>query len=128
MKQNKANILFAVCSFSFLAHQCLQKIAKIEIPVLDNYLDPLLLMPVLLHLAVIERRILLNRPAYQLSLTHITGYFVLVAVVAEIIFPLLNARFVADILDIFFYALGGIVYSIIHLSRTTVNQASLGYE
>jgi hypothetical protein len=112
IKLNTRNFLFTGCSVLFVAHQYLQKMAGVHLPVVDNYLDPLVFMPIVLHLVALERRIILRSPDYKLPLVHTVAYFILIVIAGEIVFPLLNTKFVADIADIFFYALGGFVYVI----------------
>lgn len=55
------NAWFAGMLLLVLLHQSLEKLLEIRIPVIDNYLDPLLLMPILLHLMLWERRILFKK-------------------------------------------------------------------
>ncbi len=49
---------FLVCVIIFTAHQFLQKTGFVNISLIDNYLDPLLAMPLLLQLNVLEKRFL----------------------------------------------------------------------
>ncbi|TYR37502.1 hypothetical protein FXV77_05720 [Sphingobacterium phlebotomi] len=92
----KSVILFTICAFLFILHQYLQKIAGISLPLVDSYLDPLLCMPILLHLIVWERKLFHRRTEYTLSLSHIVGYILLVSILCEIVFPLWNEKMTAD--------------------------------
>ncbi len=88
-------------------HQLLQKGWGVSLPVVDDYLDPLLAMPVLLQLLLLERQILFRKgPAYRFPGVWIIGYTVLIAVLAEGIFPLLQPRFIADPVDVLLYGIG----------------------
>lgn len=109
-KRTTHNLLFVLCAIAFIAHQVLQKIFHISVPVVDSYLDPLLFMPIVLHLVVIERRIMLKVPDYRLPPTHIFGYFLLISILCEIILPFLNSEMIADKWDVLCYALGTLIY------------------
>jgi len=108
----KIDVLFIFCSILFIVHQYLQKIAKVQISALDNYLDPLLMMPILLWLVALERRIIYRRPDYRLPAIHIVGFVILVSILAEIVFPLLTHEFIADPWDVGFYIIGGFAYAL----------------
>jgi len=111
LKYEKSKILlFIVSALFFLGHQCLQLILGINIAFLDNYLDPAVLMPILLIAVLWERRILLKNKNIVLSYTEILGYFLLVVIFGEILFPLLSDRFIADYWDILAYAIGTLAY------------------
>src|SRR5690606_27894965 len=106
----KSAILFTICAFLFILHQYLQKIAGISLPLVDSYLDPLLCMPILMHLIVWERKLLHRWRIHTLPLLHIAGYFLLISILCEIVFPIWNQNMTADPWDIAFYALGGFIY------------------
>ena len=110
--RRNTNILFIICSFLFIGHQYLERIAKIQIAVLDNYLDPLLVMPILLWLVTYERRVIHRRPDYKLPVLHILGFVVLVAFLAEMIFPLFTDKLISDPWDAGLYVIGGLVYAL----------------
>jgi len=100
------------CALLFLIHQYLQMYADFNIPFMDDYLDPLLVMPVILYAVLWERRILLKDKNITLSYTEILGYFFLMVIFGEIIFPLMSDRFIADYWDVLAYAFGTISYII----------------
>lgn len=108
----KPYILFILCLTIFFLHQFVQKIAKVKIALLDSYLDPLLAMPVLLHLITIERRILTKNPKYKLTLFYIILYVVIVSVLAEIVFPIFTPKLISDPFDVVFYAIGAGFYAL----------------
>lgn len=94
-----------------LLHQSLEKLLEIRIPVVDNYLDPLLLMPILLHLMLWERRIVFKKDLqYVFSLLEVTILFIVVSFVAEYLFPRWNAGFTADWRDVVCYACGTLIF------------------
>lgn len=109
-KHDKPLLLFLVCLALFCIHQFLERVVHIEIALLDNYLDPLLFMPVLLHLFTIERRLLTGNPSYRLPLIHVALYLGIVSVLAEAVFPAFNAKLVGDPLDVCLYILGAALY------------------
>lgn len=92
-------------------HQLLQKVGQFSVPLLDHYLDPLLLMPILLHLILWEKRIVFRKGnSYTLPLPNIIVITVFVSVIAEYVFPLWNNQFIADIIDVVCYAMGAIIF------------------
>lgn len=111
MKQ-ESPILILVCvsAVLFLIHQYLQLGIHLHITFLDNYLDPTLLMPLLLYAVLWERRILLRDRHLVLSYTDVLGYFLLVVLIGEGLFPLISEKFTADYWDILAYALGTLSY------------------
>ena len=103
-------ILVIVSALLFLIHQYLQMVVHFNIAFLDNYLDPTVLMPLILYAVLWERRILLRHKKIVLSYTDIFGYFLLMVLFGEILFPLISERFTADYWDILAYAFGTLAY------------------
>lgn len=94
------------------AHQLTQKGLHLSLPLLDNYLDPLLCMPILLHLRRWEKNLGGPSDAFPaLPNWEIFLWFVLTAILAEIIFPALSKRFTGDSLDAVAYAAGSLLYA-----------------
>jgi hypothetical protein len=112
-KERPLLILVIVSALLFLAHQYLQRLMHFNIPFLDNYLDPIVLMPLLLYAVLWERRILLKNNDIELSYAEVLGYFLLVVIFGEIIFPLLSDKFTADYWDILAYAIGTFAYLLV---------------
>lgn len=111
MKQEAPVIILVLLSaLLFCIHQVLQMQIQINIPFLDNYLDPFLLMPLILYALLWERRILLKNKTIDLSYTDILGYFLLMVLTGEVLFPQISERFTADYWDILAYALGTLTY------------------
>ncbi|WP_127845415.1 hypothetical protein [Psychroflexus aestuariivivens] len=103
-------ILVIVSALLFLIHQFLQLGVQLNIAFLDNYLDPAVLMPLILYAVLWERRILLHNRNLVLPYTDIFGYFLLMVILGEVLFPLISERFTADYWDILAYAFGTLVY------------------
>lgn len=113
MKQERpVLILVSLSAVLFLIHQYLQLGVQLHIAFLDNYLDPIVLMPLLLYAVLWERRILLRDRHLVLTYTDILGYFLLVVLIGEGLFPLISDRFTADYWDIPAYAVGTLAYVI----------------
>lgn len=54
-----------------LIHQILQEILGVHVPIVDSYLDPLLFLPILLQLILLERRFVFGKGSqYVLSWYH----------------------------------------------------------
>lgn len=104
--------LVIIASLLFVAHQYIQFVAHIRMPFLNSYLDPALMMPILLHLQVLERRLILRDATIQLPETHIFGYFILAVLFGELVFPYYSERFTSDYWDIVSYSFGSLVYGI----------------
>ena len=106
---------FIVLLTTAFVHQLIEKLLLLHLPVIDSYLDPLLLMPVLLHLLLWERRILFRKGInYTFSTFQIILIFILISFVTEYIFPKWNPKFTADIWDVVCYVLGTIYFHIYH--------------
>ncbi|MFC3197737.1 hypothetical protein ACFOET_08945 [Parapedobacter deserti] len=77
-----------------------------------SHLDPLLFMPILLQLVLLERRTVFRKgDAYVLPVLHIAILFFVVSVFAEYLFPRWSGRFTADIRDVGCYALGALAFA-----------------
>jgi hypothetical protein len=108
---------FIVFSFVFIAHQLLQHVFKINIPIADAYLDNLLAMPIILHLLLAERRYLFKRGGnYRLPLLEVILATVYVSLISELLFPVLSSRFTFDWLDFVFFFTGAGIYLLIEKS------------
>lgn len=94
-----------------IIHQVLEKIHHIYTPFIHSYLDPLLLMPILLHFLLWEKRLLLKRGiAFTFSSRQLFIYFAIISFVTEYLFPKWNSGFTADIWDIACYGLGTLIF------------------
>lgn len=105
------NSWFLCFSFLFVAHQVLQWILGVHLRWIDSYLDPILMMPITLHIILWERRYLFHKTVdYKLSSSDIFNYFLLVSILGEVVFPALQPRFVADWMDVLCYLIGAVFF------------------
>lgn len=94
-----------------LIHQIVQKVLNLNIPILDSFLDPLLFMPILLHLILWERRFLFGKGSrYVLSWRQIIVILIFVTVFCEYFFPRWNHDFTMDYWDILCYSVGALLF------------------
>jgi hypothetical protein len=104
---------FMVALMLLLMHQISQKILKIKIVLADSFLDPLLFLPILLHLILLERRFIIGKGQYYvLSWFRILTITAFVSVVCEILFPHWSSSFTADYKDVICYLAGGVIFGI----------------
>lgn len=105
----KKRIFFIVSLLLFLAHQLVQKVWGVAIPMADAYLDPLLCMPLLLTGLEWQQRWLSGRP--RLRLAEIILATAVVAFFSEWMFPRWSASFTADPWDVAaFFAGAGLFF------------------
>lgn len=103
--------VFIICCLLFLLHQFLQKVLHYTVPLVDSFLDSFLAMPILLTLLVAERRLIFRRgSSYCLSIPEIIAATLLIAFIAEVVFPALSKRFTADWFDVLAYVLGSTLF------------------
>lgn len=96
-------------------HQFTEKLLHIPIPVIDSYLDPLLFMPILLHLLLWERRLLFKKgDTFTFSNLQLVLLFIAISYITEYLFPIWKPQFTADIWDVVCYTLGTIYFHIYH--------------
>lgn len=94
-------------------HQIMQKVLNWNFPILDAYLDPLLFMPILLHLILWERRFIFKKGRhYILPWIEILAFFILVSVLCEYLFPRWSTRFTLDYWDVLCYAIGAMIFGL----------------
>ena len=95
----------------FTVHQISQKLLQIKLPFLDNYLDPILLMPMLLHALLWERRLLFGfDDQHILPKKYIILVWIIVSILTEFIFPIWNKGFTKDPIDIVLYLIGCLIF------------------
>ncbi|HTO14274.1 MAG TPA: hypothetical protein VLZ83_00775 [Edaphocola sp.] len=83
----------------------------IRIPFADNYLDPLLFMPILLHCILWEQRFIFKKGLnFKLGTSEIIIWLIIISILTEYFFPKWNLGFTADIWDVFPYGLGTIFF------------------
>lgn len=98
------------CSLVLL-HQVTERFFDFHHWFLDSYFDPLLLMPILLHLLLWERRLFFKKGTdYVFPPAILLLYLLVASVVFELIFPLLEKRFTGDVFDVFAYSTGTLAF------------------
>jgi len=104
---------FLIICVIVLLHQILEKIGHIYIPFISAYLDPLLMMPIVLHLSLWERRLFFYKNIrFIFSPFDLAIYWIVISLITEILFPLLNKYFVADMGDVLCYLVGTCVFGL----------------
>lgn len=93
---------------AFVVHQGVQWGLGVHQAYVDAYLDPLLAMPVLLGLWLLERQLIFRVQRLQLLETAVAT--VLLSVLLEEVFPRYEPGFRHDAVDYVFYALGGVYF------------------
>lgn len=103
--------VFVVSCVLFVLHQLIQNTVNYSVPLLDDYLDNLLAVPILLTLVVAERRLLFRRGAdYRMDGLEVTLGTLVIALAGDLLFPALSDRFKFDYVDFAVYAAGGVVF------------------
>ena len=104
---------FVIAVLILVLHQVWERIFHIHVAFLDNFLDPVLLMPITLHLLLWEKRMLFKRGVnYVFSPLELLLYFVLISIVCEYLFPRWNSYFIADFRDVICYGIGTVLFMI----------------
>lgn len=102
---------FLICCILFILHQVFIMVFDVRLPQIDSYLDNLLAMPIILTLLLFERIYLFKWKNYKrLNLLEIVAATTFIAVVSELLFPLLSDDFTSDWLDVFFFFLGALIF------------------
>ncbi|MCO6476602.1 MAG: hypothetical protein J5I94_08265 [Phaeodactylibacter sp.] len=101
-----SNLLAIFSLLLFFAHQFTQKVLHLPIPWADNYLDPLLCMPILLGGYRLEQHWLLRRQ--RLSLFEVLAITALLSFIFEWIFPRFSSGFTTDWWDVAAYFAGAL--------------------
>jgi hypothetical protein len=110
-------IWWIICVLLALAHQVLEKLLAINIVFIDNYLDPFLFMPIVLHLITLERQYLWRKKQFYLNYIEILLLLITIIFISELLFPYLDPRFIFDLFDILAYILGTCIYFFILRNR-----------
>jgi len=102
---------FVVFFSIFFVHQIVEKIAGVHIEIFDNYLDPLLFMPILLHVYLLEKRVLFGKPlSYILPFQTVVIICLFISIVGEWIFPRISTQFTSDWMDVLCYIAGSAIF------------------
>ncbi|MCM5530239.1 hypothetical protein [Parasegetibacter sp. NRK P23] len=100
--------LTIVCLLLFALHQLMVRVWHIHIEWLDNWLDPLVFMPVFLRGLAVEGWVWGDRKT--LGATDVFSAVIYISLLVEGLFPLMSPRFTADWIDVLCYLLGGLAY------------------
>lgn len=95
--------LFIPACCLFILHQLLQKLWLVPLSLADQYLDPLLCMPILLGIWQMEQALVFKRKITPLHIWILTA---LLAVLFEIGFPTFSDQFTGDWKDALLYGTG----------------------
>ena len=115
--------LFIICVILFLLHQLIQYVFKIKIAFADAYLDNLVAMPIILTLLHAERRYIFKRGvSYRLTTLEIILATIYIAVMSEVLFPLLSPRFTFDWFDFVFFFAGAALFLVTETKKTPQNK------
>ena len=113
------NKIWLGCTLLFLFHQLSQKAFGFDAGWIDNYLDPLLSMPILLGLLLQERQFIITKyfsqkhpTTYRLSILEITIATLFFAIIFEEGFPKWSSHFTKDYWDYLAYFIGAFIFSI----------------
>ncbi len=97
MRKTFIHYSFLIPLTLFLLHQIIQKIAQVNLPFLDNYLDPFCLGALVIPLFKLERKYLYkSREISRLEMVLTISYVILIS---ELILPYFFPNFVSDIWD-----------------------------
>ncbi len=103
--------LFCFCCLLFLVHQAGVHFHRDLRYLIDGYLDPLLLMPILLWLSLWEQRWLFRKgKIHVMSRSTIIKLTLSVSFVGEVVFPMLSDSFTSDVFDVVCYFAGSAFY------------------
>jgi hypothetical protein len=102
---------FIISSLLFVINFLFEKISHRSIPWVHAYMDDLLCMPVVLGLTLhIFRKIHPGKEKYRFEWHHVLVAVVYYSLIFEWLLPNRSSVYTRDIWDIFFYALGGVLF------------------
>ena len=106
--------LYVICLLIFSLHQVLQLVFHYNLPWANAWLDPFLFPLLLLPLILAEQRFVLRNSGYFFPPLLLTGYFVVLSLLSEYLFPLLSHRFSQDPLDVALMLGGTVLFYFIY--------------
>ena len=110
MKDIRNKPLICVFVFTYVVHYALKHNYEAYSGWPSNYLGDLLCMPITLLLSLLIMRILTNNALYVLTPLQIWGATILISWYFEWFFPTVMHRGVSDPWDVFYYALGTLLF------------------
>jgi len=124
LRKSRSNLLFnsfiILVFIVFLIHQILQKGLEVNIPFLDNYLDPFCLGVIAAFLFGLQHRWLF--PERKISTLELLVLIAMLSLISEVLFPYLSDQFVADWRDVVAIALGSLVNHLIGFRKLGTGQ------
>lgn len=114
--------LFLISAILFVIHQVLEKLFEIHIIWADNYLDMLVLMPILLTGYTIEKKYFNRSREKEVTNLEIVVLTIIVGFISEWLFPYLSPRFTIDAKDFLFLWFGSAAF---YLERLVVNKSTV---
>jgi hypothetical protein len=103
-----SNPWFLLSVVFFIVHYFLQK-AGVALPLIDDYLDDLLCMPVILSIALAGMRLFFKY--YALSTFQIIFAVIYCAIVFELLLPMHSSKYTADVADLILYGVGAVFFA-----------------
>lgn len=113
--------VFLTCMILFVAHQIVEKLINIQFEWADNYLDMLVLMPILLTLYSLEKRYFDRSNEKIVTELEIFILTLIVGLITELLFPYLSSRFTYDAKDFLFLSFGSVAFYTERLSYNKIN-------
>lgn len=113
--------VFVTCIILFVAHQIVGKLFNIQIEWADNYLDMLVLMPILLTLYSMEKKYFNRSDEKVVTELEIVILTLNVGLISEKLFPYLSSRFTCDAKDFLFLSFGSLAFYTERLSYTKID-------
>jgi hypothetical protein len=116
------NKIFISSVILFLLHQFLQKGLNNNIPIIHEYLDDLLCMPVVLTLTLFAfRKFVVKNEMFSFSLGQVVWAVIYFSIIFEIALPYFSSQYTSDPVDVIAYSIGAFVfYKKINPSKTIV--------
>lgn len=102
--------LFLVCCLTLIAHQLIEKVIGLAFPLLDNYLDDVLAMPIILTIVYVEQRYVWKRIHQRLKITEVLLYTLVFAIFFEEILPQFHEGYTRDNWDYLAYLVGSLLF------------------
>jgi len=103
------SLIFTISAILFSIHQILI-LTDNSFTFLDNYLDDLVVMPIVLTGATVILRVITQNEDFNVDVSMIVLAFVMYTVVFEFILPRFSTEYTSDYFDILCYGIGAVLY------------------
>ncbi len=110
MLRFKVPIAIWIVGIAFVAHQIVQKLLQLSIPLIDSCFDPFACAVLALFIAEQEQKIIRQNQNYYFQVYELLGIVLFLAILSEEIFPILSSRFTKDIYDYFSFGAGAFYF------------------